>query len=141
MAKRQVLEYFLNGLRVIDNKVRGLKVKCQWDTTNEAGDTFGNSCVIDFENMPIQQLADYAVSTLIIRRQGPERKVSKAAALVTFGKTIHWSLMGHTIVSQEKQQAIVENTWSTLDRDRKLALYEKLKAELEPSLDDAPGDE
>ena len=132
MAKKdQILGYMIDKVKLTDGKLDKVKVHTQWDTTNEGGESFTNSCWISFNGISLKKLLAFACSSLIIRRQAQERLVSYDEAVSVKGKVVHWSVLGHKIVSAEKQFELVSANVEQLDKDRARRLYEQLKAQFD----------
>jgi hypothetical protein len=144
MAKKdQIVGYMIDNAVLVDGKLDGVKVHCQWDTKNDAHQQFTNSCWISFAGITLKKLLAYACATLIIRRQAQERLVKYEEAVTIKGKVVHWATMGHKIVSAEKQFELVSANVEQLDKERARRLYEQLKEQFEAqdTEDEEPEDE
>ena len=83
-----------------DGKLEGV-VKANWSTKNEEGDVVKVNGTVDFTGVEVETVVQWAMKTLIIRRQAVERKLSKDE--IDTKPNVHASAMGLKVVSREEQ--------------------------------------
>ena len=88
--------YECKNARIIDGRVYGVKVTTTRQVTNDQKETVKDLKVtIDFDAIPVDELAKFATATLIIRRQnGVWKKQTPEQIKQDNGKTIKWDSMG-----------------------------------------------
>lgn len=88
--------YECKNARIIDGRIYGLKVTTVRQVTNDQKETVKDLKVtVDFDAIPVDELAKFATATLIIRRQnGVWKKQTPEQIKQDNGKTIKWDSMG-----------------------------------------------
>ena len=88
--------YECKNARIIDGRIYGLKVTTVRQVTNDQKETVKDLKVtVDFDAIPVDELAKFATATLIIRRQnGVWKKQTPDQIKQDNGKTIKWDSMG-----------------------------------------------
>lgn len=88
--------YECKSARIIDGRIYGLKVTTVRQVTNDQKETVKDLKVtVDFDAIPVDELAKFATATLIIRRQnGVWKKQTPEQIKQDNGKTIKWDSMG-----------------------------------------------
>ena len=88
--------YECKNARIIDGRIYGIKVTTVRQVTNDQKESVKDLKVtIDFDAIPVDELAKFATATLIIRRQnGVWKKQTPEQIKQDNGKTIKWDSMG-----------------------------------------------
>lgn len=88
--------YECKSARIIDGRIYGLKVTTVRQVTNDQKETVKDlKMTVDFDAIPVDELAKFATATLIIRRQnGVWKKQTPEQIKQDNGKTIKWDSMG-----------------------------------------------